>query len=472
MHNSRAYPVLLAAVLFLFCTVAHANDSVRLTRKVDLVPTDQRIAYCPENGTILVTFTQFDVDDPNFARVWAVLMVPKNDGTYKAKRARMISPDAGWHGRARPIYVADRGQFLIVWDNGGTSGAAASQIFGRWVRVSNGKPKGGAFKIIEGQRNVFPMLMALDGSGFQPTPAADGDPFALLLFTTYLIEPGVSPTFFGDPRTYSLFFYLDGNKDIPRLESKHEILRGELFNGTALAPFITGGGAAPIDFDEYPQFVFGATLLGERHVYYNNRFTSRSLITTLAYDRDGAPTSFGLTEWDPDTVLAQKASLGVMLDPVVQVRYATLTFDRNQERYRSDVVGHPVLGDTPSISTFFNQFKKKTEETQLVIMLEPYVVSNFDEEAEPPAKEAFSYLLGANSDGWVYQRKVVESGKPSGGVRKLFRHDGDMQSMIAQYLFFTQNDESPEVQYNTVVVWQRKLDEKNHELRAFFYNVN
>jgi hypothetical protein len=94
------------------------------------------------------------------------------------------------------------------------------------------------------------------------------------------------------------------------------------------------------------------------------------------------------------------------------------------------------------------------------------------QQTSPSASAVAAYALLPSKDGNVYRQKVKWNGKPKGKAKKEFSHKNALQTMIARSIYLDESaSPAAEPKSNAIVVWQKKLDENNHELRAELIKV-
>ena len=116
------FKTLLCFVCFwMFATFVQADQSILVSKKVPLDNFSPNFAVNPNTGNVLVVWTQGDGNDDSYSRVWAVLLKRLASGKYKRRKARMISPDSGYHTNIRAAWIPGNNEFFTVWDTWGPS---------------------------------------------------------------------------------------------------------------------------------------------------------------------------------------------------------------------------------------------------------------------------------------------------------------------------------------------------------------
>lgn len=152
---SRSAGLILVAALVFAAAPAVAQQDIHVSKKVKNFNFNPRAAVNPTNGDVLVTWTEIKPGDSSYSQVWAALLQRKN-GTFKLRKARRVSPSAGYHGNARPTWVPANKEYLVVWDTRRVA-TEPSDVLGRVVN-KKGKPKGSALTLVgDGNTNYGPV---------------------------------------------------------------------------------------------------------------------------------------------------------------------------------------------------------------------------------------------------------------------------------------------------------------------------
>ena len=470
MRNLRPALALAAALSLLLATVAIGDQDLRLTKKLKDISTTARIAIGPD-GNILVAFTQLKINDGSFGRVWVVLLKLLPDGTYKVKKAQMLSADSGWHGRAYPAYISDIGRFLVVWDTADpTVALPASKIMARWVKRTTGKAIGAAFALNDDKgMNVNPVVFnyrVRNGT----TPTLD-DPVYGVVRTRYrtadtLIEPD------GNFGLQLDLYSLNGDKPMWEVATQLEpIVEQQGYQLTAKAYYAISGRA----FTGYQlEYAFGVTVIGDKDVYDGPHRTTAGFINGYVVDQAAADNlRVGLIQFPLGSMAPSKVSLGY-----------------NEETGKLEFVANaPVNGDfSVNWRLYFPSEQTDSRQTKVFKkvdgVFDSVVIRRFrqridfapGENAAPAAKEAVAHQVSASNDGWVYRRILARSpaGKPkaTGAMIKVFEHKNRLQEMTARTINLrSSSNPVSEPANNVIVVWQKKIRENKHELRAYLFSV-
>jgi len=474
MFVLRSVVVSAVVLSLVFNAGALADQSFKISRKINNIPTTARLAVDPETGNILVAMTELKISDASFGRVRAVLLKLLPNGNYRAKKVQSLSPNSGWHGRAIPLYFPRNKMFFVVWDTGDpTSGAATSKLMGRWVRANSGKPVGSAFDIVsDNKRNVSPVpyLLADDGAA---GPSGGHGGYLGIAHTAYRTQESIKDDDAEFGLRYS--YYNIVNKFDLTLSARYQLEPLNNGGGFQLTHRPQAGRAAPVDNDEFPNVRFGLTIRGEIDVIRMGFRTTRGFFYNYTVEEDtSAPTRVGKTDFPVGSRVPTKAFVGWGMK-MMDVRYIT-NAGVDGDYGRNFLVIVPGMGwgwTQNNVNAGKPVTGSEFIETKLLINSfapGPAYIA--------PAKPSVAHQVFSSTDGWVYMRKIVMSkaGRPkvTGGMIKIFKHGKKLQEFQAGAIVIAavQQGTHPVARNsNAIVVWQKEVSNSKHELWVHLFKV-
>lgn len=452
--------------IFSMLSTTSAVQNLKLSRGLDKVSTTPRIAFDPETGFAMVVYTQLDINDASYGRVYAVLLKLKSNGLYNARKPVLLSDKIGWDGRAGVIFVPSRKQFLVVWDTGDpTQPFAPADIIGRWVKLKNGKPKGAAFTIVsDNRRNLSPAITTPNYSQTEAAPriSQGEDPVWIMSHTVYKTQARWHDPaeHFGTMLSYGHF----STKIIPKVKMQLQPLTE--INGVQLAfvsEFLnghcTGGNGYHIALRGYQyKYLTGAYITAGFILSY---LVAINPVNALLVGKVIYP-NFSLT---PRMVNLGLLNNQFMLLTTVAIHGLFLhNYFTKQPGYDISATDKNVFG---------------TKEVDNADFIRVPFRPSFAPQADEGAKPILAWQIYSASDGWVYRRKIIQgiTGKPkaSGAHIKLFNHKDQLQYLTSRRMEVkTETDPWPDAlkqKHNAIVVWQKKVSATKHELNAFLFTL-
>ena len=448
------------------------SQSLNLSRKLNKIATSQKIAVAPDTGNILIVFNQLDSANASYSRVYSVLLKKKADGSYSKTNPRLISPDSGYHARPTVGYVASKKLFLVFWDNSDPAAPfGQASILGRWIKPKTGKARGGQF-IMEGSqnRNVAPVLYMVrgDAGDFNSPPAEDG-PFGFLFYTRYPIPLAGSPANELDRIGvyYSPLWESAGIK-APEIGGEVKIDDGEISGGYYLTGFYEFGGVSRLMYSNGIDAQYGGTFFGhrqERNPEGSGTIT-RGFARTVLFDETGLNYSqVARQDFEPRTLAMAKAFIDENGDQVIYLM--VLRTGANDLLTRR--ITQSTMPESNATLNYTSAFSGK-QVTQSNFIENVRLRYDYSGKTPAPAKPSVAWQISAAKDGWVYKRKIVNTGKPVAGLKKLFTHGNKIQSMASKILWY--DESAGNRKFNSIVVWQKKISETKHELVAQLFMVD
>lgn len=465
--------VMSTVLILTLGAVVMADKSLSVSKGINFVPTSARVALDPGSGNILIVFTELKANDNSYGRVHAVLLKAQPNGSYKVLKRRLVSPGSGWHGRAYAAYISQKGLFLVVWDTSDPSkGVAPSKIIGRWVKRTNGKPKGGQFDIVsDGKMNVFPVVYPLRDTpvtGTTTSPTGVKKEIGLITWTSYITD-AVTPA--GKFDTHGLFTArLDVNAVAERRDDRN-LYPLIIDFGRQLAKKVEWGYASRYQVEGYEKYTIGIVVLGHEDIMYEGQWTTRGFQMSYAWNTETSRwQSVSMTYMPARSLTPSKAPLG-RSDDRYDIVLSTQVHGKVENFYETIPLDN-WNDSTGYTRRYSNVLSGKETNYGWVFPAKIDVKFAPPNDVYPAAKPALAHLVAAADDGWTYRRKIIQKGKTVGPLKKVFKHDNKIQALIGRPIFLANGAESaPAQKFNSIVVWQKKLTETKHQLIAHLFKI-
>jgi hypothetical protein len=130
----------------------------------------------------------------------------------------------------------------------------------------------------------------------------------------------------------------------------------------------------------------------------------------------------------------------------------------------------PLLQGIPVLGWLFKQNVRNDSKSSLLITLTPKIIKDQLSQL-PPAKTIVGWQITAATDGWVYKRKIRDTGKVVGKEIKVFDHGKKLQFMTGDKIEFGESGAPAKQVLEVIVVWQKRNSSKRHEIRAKFLKL-
>lgn len=465
----KFFSTAIAVIISFSISLSAQTQTINLSKSLPKIATSQKLAVAPDSGNILIVFNQLDINDSSYSRIYAVLLKKQGDGSYKKSPPRMISPDSEWHARPTVGYVKAKKQFLVFWDNSDPAKPfSQASIFGRWVNSKTGKASGGQFVMVgTNDRNVFPTLFIVSGDAGEVGAPLE-EPFGFLFYSRYPI-PSASPA--NELDTIGIYYrglQYESSKLTPQSDGETKVDDGQISGGYYLNGFFEGGGIARIRYSTEPEIRYGGTFYGHQQVRNEggSGTTTRGFLRTLTFaDNPQNYNQVATTNFQPETVAMGKAFISQNGETVVY----TVTIRKLNSFQTSRVTQSPMINLNATLD-YGTAFKGKAVTQSTFIENGRLRLGYSETESRPTARATMAWQLSAAKDGWVYKRKVVASGKPTGGLKKLFTHGNKIQSMTSDILWYDASAGTRK--FNSIVIWQKRINDGKHELIAQLFSVD
>lgn len=437
----------LCALLIGFTPPIRADQTFRISRDLDGISTSLRAIQDFETGNILALITQLDANNRSFGRVHGVLLrnQPQTQN-FAVGNPRLISPDAGWQGRANGIYNPVSNRFVVVWDNGGVeTPTGSSGIFARQV-AGSGKPKGGVLPIIDnGDFNSFPVLIS------NATPQFGNGTGGVL---NIIIWSGQRTPGAADQATHGLNAAPASitKKNVSVNQTKHKLIESN--KDTGIGPFPergkgyrnSGGGPAAESF--------GVAISGFRYVIAGG-FRLQGFSYVLSADPDSGAITVD-QRFDMPLNTLTPSSIGVAGGPDPWERQLMLAIDSTTSNVRRVLFEGELFSDNMELAIAGGPA------STAIVMLPLNHHGNY---GAPAAKPVFGHIVAAARDGWVYAQRITTDGKALKKPVKIFSHGNKLVTMQVYRI------DREGGAFNTLILWQKEITGELHEAWAYFTNL-
>lgn len=441
---------LVTLILLAFTPAGISADySLNISDLIGKLNVAPRFAMNPLTGDVLVVWTQLDSKDASFGRVWCALLKRDKDGRYSVAARNRLNAGKKYGARPFPIFNKEMNHYFVVWDQADPSDPlGVSNIRGRAVKP-DGSMEGKPITVMSaGLRIVSPHLydMTLPGA---PRPA--DKPIHQVMIAVNFFE--INKNTYQRLGLHTDLLDLNYRSNNPALiwQGATTTFNGSVFQGGIIPDGIGSVFNGNVILPVIRQIMDG-----------NSRILSEPLILVL----NGAK---ALVDWDNVGQAVPKLQTGLATTTVLSPSGQTLVIAGlvQNGRAKNQVSKVPILNNIPLLGILFRSTVRENTESTLLILITPELV-NPNDRPTPPASNLAGYQLFAGTDGWVYKRKLKNTGKLAGKEKKVFNHSKKLQSMYGRDLFFGQAEDGKR---EALVVWQKKVNKKKHVIEARFFTL-
>lgn len=460
-----------------------ADKTFSISKSLPKVNSHQRMAVNSQTGDVLIVFSQSDPADNDFGQIYAVLCKRLENGKYKVKKAQLVSPATGTHGRPDVAYNPATNQFIVIWDTMQVEAdrlTQATKVFSRLLNAV-GKPVGAPVTTLDSKRgDSFVYVHTITSSA---APAADAT--FLLLWNRYPIG--------WDNRTQTGMWSVLLNKSGVPVNTPSQVVQGSWqddtsgptgrfwFFGVFPESVVTNQNGATVGTGSISTsaadafFMVGVTkLIGpiadesrEAHIVKlgaGGKFQKAVLLENALSDDTRViqlSSKLFLTTWykdDPDFTHRNRrfnTTVKLIKKASAPLKGSTAWFSdlvklgNNSGGYQASVP--PFASTSPSISG--GRFDGKYAGSPGLL---PGKVQR------PASRSLSTNASVAKNDAFVLGRYVKASGKSKGGAKKLFSHGGALRSIRAIAIPGT-ND--------VFVAWVKRLSDSAMEVWGFSFKA-
>jgi len=414
MKEKNIFKIFLGVMcLFMSITFVHADQSFLLTKNIPLWNDYPSLAVNPDNGDIMVVWTQFDLMDPSYGQIWAVKLQRKSSGKYKMRKAINVSPDKEFYADQRVFWVPNdnsseanirnikdgkaSGEFFSVFDTlDSYLGTKTCDIWGEILNPKTGKPKNPKNIISDGDCNYVPNFLVASNNGNQDR---------ILFYTKTEVSGAAMEQKTPTHDTVSV-----------KLDQKYNKVKNseKALSKNNQATFIETVSECEDLYmsiekkpDGYVVRVFDKNMKEINKYEWKGFFIRNIFVKNVK----GMNCIFvGTKEQGLSAVRIYR------LYPAGKILWINTHFFDENIMYTAGLV--PRKNNSHNLNFEFD--------------IEPELISN--------KKTAIGYLVKAEKSGWAVLEKVSDKFKPVGKKENLFKHDGQLTYMDAQLIELNSSD--------------------------------
>ena len=433
------------------CTGSEPADEVLVSKGVPKHNADTRFAVNASTGDVLVVWNQLDSNDPSFSRIRSVMLRRSLTGRYRLSESVLLSDTNGFNANPYPVYLEDKNQFLVVWDQADPNWPSdRSDILGRIVSAG-GLPEGGIFKVLaDGNRNERPQVYAKP-SPQQNQSKKDAGQKVSMVFSA--VHWGGKLSGVPELKSGALSGKFKAKRPLSLIQGEVENVKGVLIPERILP---AAGG----------QFAGDSLVLTviRESVQENGKVLGQAMAVVV----------------DDSNRLADAENIG---KPGASRPCVAVFSDSKDEalilysvvkgkKVLNNVMSLPVDGRAPLLTLLSEDIVyKKTVDSRIIILAAEQPKEGAD--SVPVGNRTIGYQLFAATNGNVYRRAITDGGKLLGPFKNVFEHDKSLQMMCGTEVSFPdslgQVDKGENVEM--LILWQKWKSSEEQEIQARFLSV-